>query len=117
MFMYNTAVFIQDITVNGMKITEEDFKEDSGREVNQVNTVHGCVRGEPGIAAKCGGEGNRFETYRKFPYTYNGEKFTSCLGFTEKNVWCPTESDTDGKGIEWEKCSSDCPTKGWLHIK
>ena len=32
--------------MNGMKITEEDFKEDSGREVEQVNTVPGCVREE-----------------------------------------------------------------------
>ena len=43
--------------MNGMKITEEDFKEDSGREVEQVNTVPGCVREEQCAPNPCMNDG------------------------------------------------------------
>lgn len=37
---------IRDITVNSMKITEEDFKDSADREVEQIATVPGCLREE-----------------------------------------------------------------------
>ncbi|TRY63548.1 hypothetical protein TCAL_08301 [Tigriopus californicus] len=37
---------IQDIVVNDMKITEEDFKDGVGRDVEQINTTPGCPRVE-----------------------------------------------------------------------
>lgn len=48
---------IQDITVNDMKITEEDFKDGIGRDVEQINTVPGCLREEQCDPNPCQNDG------------------------------------------------------------
>jgi len=47
----------QDILVNDMKITEDDFKENQGKNIEQVETVPGCRREEQCDPNPCQNEG------------------------------------------------------------
>ena len=57
---------IQDITVNDMKITEEDFKQGVGREIEQINTVPGCVRVEQCKPNPCKSQGSCTDLWSEY---------------------------------------------------
>jgi protein crumbs len=63
---------IQDITVNGIKITEEDFKNGVEKEeVEQSNTVPGCPREEQCEPNPCENNGFCTDLWKKFLCTCN----------------------------------------------
>lgn len=62
---------IQDIVVNGMKITEEDFKDGlvGGRAIEQVGTIPGCPRKEQCSPNPCQNDGYCTDLWQEFQCT------------------------------------------------
>jgi protein crumbs len=60
---------IQDITVNGMRITEEDFKSGGSREIEQVNTSPGCPRKEQCDPNPCQNSGTCRDLWNSYQCT------------------------------------------------
>lgn len=60
---------IQDITVDGMRITEEDFKSSGVRDVDQIETIPGCVRVDQCNPNPCQNSGKCRDLWNSFQCT------------------------------------------------
>ncbi len=86
---------IQDIVVNDMRITEEDFKEGIGRAVEQVETVPGCLREEQCHPNPCQNDGFCTDLWSEYqctchrPFLGQSCQYSKCLfhGFFFSPFW------------------------------
>ena len=54
----------------------------------------------------------RYKVKCDMPFKYMGVTYNNCIRDCEepndRYGWCPTEKDSNGNGIKWQRCNHDC---------